>query len=123
MEAWFGNSGHAVKYLFFESEKAEIRQSFRPSYTDFAPTEHVGRELCLLTPLFPEVKLFDHGLVTVLLGAFQVIQQASPSSDQFQQPATGRMIFTMAFQVISQLIDPTSQKRDLDVGTTGVLIV
>jgi hypothetical protein len=30
MEAWSGNSAHAVKYPFFETEKEKIRQGFSP---------------------------------------------------------------------------------------------
>jgi hypothetical protein len=58
-----------------------------------------------------------------LLSSLQVIQKASAGGNQFQKAAAGRMIFAVTLQVIRKLIDPAGQKRDLYVGTSGVVIV
>ena len=85
------------------------------------------REFCSLSPptlqLLSDVELFDDRPVAVDIGLGQVVQKVSSVTNHLKQTAAGMMIVRILLQMLGQLIDASSQDRDLDFGGTGILLV
>ena len=70
-----------------------------------------------------DVELFDDRPVTVDVYFGQVAQKISSVTNHLKQAAAGMMIVGILLQMLGQLIDASSQDRDLDFGGTGILLV
>ena len=77
----------------------------------------------LLLKLLSNVELFDDRTIAVDVYLGQVVQKISSVTNHLQQTATGVMIIGVLLQMLGQLIDPSGQDRDLDLGRTSVCIV
>ena len=78
---------------------------------------------CRARRLVPETKLLDERPVGREIGVPEVGQQPPPGPDHFEQPSTPVMILCMGAEVIGEGVDPLGEKRHLDPGRAGVLVV
>ena len=65
-------------------------------------------------------KSLDQSLVTIIVGALQIIQNLAPLRHELQQPAPRVVVFDMCFEVLRQIIDPFGQEGNLHLGRTGI---
>ena len=67
-----------------------------------------------------QFELFRDGLVTADVLALEIFEQAAALADHHQQSTAGAVIFLVGLQMLSQMVDPVGQQRDLDIGGAGV---
>ena len=83
-----------------------------------APTLHSGN-----FDLLSEVQLFDDRAVTLDIGLLQVAEKVSSVTDHLQKAATAVVILVISLEVLGQILDSVSQKRDLYLRRTCVAFV
>jgi hypothetical protein len=62
-------------------------------------------------------------VVTISLGLAQIIEQTPPLGDHLQQAAPRRVVLPVNLEMLSQMLDPASQKCDLHVCAAGIFIM
>ena len=83
-----------------------------------APTLHSGN-----FGLLSEVQLFDDRAVTLDVGLLQVAKKVSSVTNHLQKSAAAVVILVVSLEVLGQIVDSVSQKRDLNLGRTCVALV
>jgi hypothetical protein len=73
--------------------------------------------------LATQSEAFDEIAVAGVIDSTKVIQQPSPLPNQFEEPASGEMVFGVSFEMSGQVNDALRQERDLYFGGAGVRIV
>jgi hypothetical protein len=73
--------------------------------------------------LMPKVQLPDQILVTISFRFAQIIEQTPALRDHFEQAAPRRMIFPVNLEVLSQMLDPVREKRDLHIRAAGIFVM
>src|SRR4030095_15212199 len=70
--------------------------------------------------LLPNTEPLDQLGVAIRIFALQVVQQASPLTDQLQKAAARVMILRVGLEMLGQVIDALAQERDLYLGGSGI---
>ena len=70
--------------------------------------------------LLPDSKLLDDGAVTPDVLGLQIVQQAAPLANHFQQSPAGMMVLGMNLEMTRQVVDLLAQNRNLNFGRTRV---
>jgi len=73
--------------------------------------------------LLTNIKLFDQLAVSLKIMFHEVIEQATALTNQFKKTKTGRVVFLMQFQVLSQANNTLCEYCDLDLGRSGIFVV
>jgi hypothetical protein len=73
--------------------------------------------------LLSDSQPLDDAFVAVDFLALQVIEKAPPLADEAQEPPPRVVVLLVGLEVFGQIVDPRTQKRDLDLGRTRVLRV
>ena len=83
-----------------------------------SPTLHSGN-----FGLLSEVQLFDDRAVTLDIGLLQVAKKVSSVTNHLQKSAAAVVILVISLEVLSQIVDSVSQKRDLYLRRTGITLM
>src|SRR5512143_1300525 len=73
--------------------------------------------------LLAEAELLDHCPVALDFRRLQIVEKPSPLSHHPEQPAATVMVALVDLEMLRQVLDPFGEKRDLDLGRTGVRLV
>ncbi len=73
--------------------------------------------------LLTELELLRNSLIAVQVRVVQVIQQTAALANHHQEPSTGAMILLVLLQVLSQVIDPLREQRNLHIRRTCIPLV
>ena len=73
--------------------------------------------------LLAQLEFLEDRLVAVGSRPLQVVEETPPCGDEFEQPATGRMVLRVGFEMPGELVDSFGQKRDLNVRAACVFFV
>jgi hypothetical protein len=73
--------------------------------------------------LFAQVQFVDQFFVTIGFSLAQIIEQTPAMRDHLKQAASGRMIFPVGLQVLSQMLDPAGEKCDLHIRAAGIFFM
>jgi len=65
---------------------------------------------------------FTNALVTRLVFALQILQQAATLTNHHEKTTTAMEVVVMFFHVLGEVFDPFSQDCNLDFGGTGVTV-
>jgi len=76
-----------------------------------------------LLKLLSQVQLFDDRAVTLDIGLLQVAQKVSSVTDHLQKAAAAVVVLVIGLQMLGEVVDSVGQKRDLNLGRTGVALV
>src|SRR5262245_42657208 len=90
-----------------------------PSRPGGAHPRPVRSDLLLLA----DAQSLDQLRIPVRILALQVIEQAAALPNEFQQPAAGVVIFCVGFEMLCQVVDSLAEKRNLNFGGSGVVLV
>ena len=71
----------------------------------------------------PKLQLLCNRLIARQVRLMEIIQQTPPLRDHFQHASSGAVVLDVLLQMLSQVINPLSQKGDLHVCGPGVLLV
>jgi hypothetical protein len=74
------------------------------------------REIVEFARLAAKTETAEQGAVPLHVCVGEVVEQPAPLADQLQQAATGRVIFRMIAQMLSQRCDALGEDCDLDLG-------
>jgi hypothetical protein len=66
------------------------------------------------TRLLPKAKPCDDLLVTVVILAFEVVQEAPALPHHLEQALPGMMVLAVNLEVLREVEDPLGKERDLD---------
>src|SRR5690606_35509175 len=69
-----------------------------------------------------QAEALDQRAVALDVGLLQVTEQALALADEQQQATTAVVVVLVLTGVLGQLLDPSGQQRDLDLGGTGVAL-
>jgi hypothetical protein len=101
----------AVRLLGFQAQGSWLR----------APGDGAkGLTLAATCPLLPNTEPLDQLGVAIRILALQVVQEASPLTNQLQKAAARVMIFRVGLEMLGQVIDALAQERDLYLGGSGI---
>ena len=95
-------------------------------YSSFANRITVNRVLASppeVEALFSKSKGLDYFPVPVDVFVFQVVQQPSSLSHEFEQSPSGMVIFSVDFEMLVQMIDALGEKRNLDLRRSRIRVV
>jgi hypothetical protein len=81
-----------------------------------------GGNLCSET-LLPDAEPLDDALVSGEVTTLDVVEHATPLSDELEQPTTGMVILFVNLEVLGEVHDPVCQKRDLHFRGTSIGVV
>src|SRR6185312_2517014 len=70
--------------------------------------------------LAAQAELLDEGAVALEIVLLQVVQKATATADELQQPATRVVVVAVRAQMLGQLVDPPGEHRDLHLRRAGV---
>ncbi len=87
---------------------------------DLAPSTRLGTNSLLEGP---QVQSLIERSIAVVVFRPQVNQQAAPLADQLEQPASRGFVVFMGAQVLGELVDTGSKKRDLHFGRPRVIFM
>jgi len=73
--------------------------------------------------LLAEMELLEDNLVAFRRGVLEVIKELAALRDHLEEPAPGRMVLDVGFQVFRQLVNALREECDLNVGTSRVFFV
>ena len=73
--------------------------------------------------LLAELELLGNGLVTGEIGRVEIIQQTPPLTNHHQQSTPGAVVLLVLLKVLSQMIDPLREQRNLHICRTRVPFV
>jgi hypothetical protein len=73
--------------------------------------------------LFANAEFLDYVLVALGIVVLEVVQQATSLADHHQETAAGGVILFVRLKVVRQFDDPLTEHRDLNFGTTSIVIV
>ena len=70
--------------------------------------------------LLADAELTDHGLVALGIELLEVVEQATPLADQHEEAAARAVVLLVRLEMVRQLADAFTEKRDLYFGTAGI---
>lgn len=73
--------------------------------------------------LAADTKALNQSLVAFRATIFQILEHFPPAGDHGEESATGMMILVMGLEMLSQLKDTLTQKRDLNLWRSGVRLM
>jgi len=73
--------------------------------------------------LFSQTKTLNNLSVPFNILIFQIVQKSPPLTDQLQQAPTGMMVLFVDLEMIRQVFNSCTQKRNLDFGRSRILLV
>jgi len=73
-----------------------------------------------MVALLTKVKLLDEILVTLARGTLEVIEEAAALGDQLKEAVAGMVVFDVGLEMLGQVSDARSDKRDLDIGAASI---
>ena len=78
-----------------------------------------------LRPLFllSEVKLVDDRAVTLDISLLKVAKKVSSVTNHLEKSATAVMVLVIGLEMLGQIVDSVSKKRDLNLRRTGIALV
>ena len=88
-----------------------------------SPAKVAGECFLNLWALLAQAELLERALVAVGRGALEILKQLAAAGDQKQEAPAGRVVFDVRFEMLGELVDALSQKRDLHVSAAGVFLV
>jgi hypothetical protein len=77
----------------------------------------------LSAPLFADSEFIDDGTIPLEVGLLEVIEKASPATDELQQAAAAVMILGVRLEVLSQVGNPAREERDLHFRRSRIALV
>jgi hypothetical protein len=83
----------------------------------------VGDETNNRSQLFAQVQFVDQFLITIGFCFAQIIKQTPALRDHLKEAAAGRVIFPIGLKMLSQMLDPASQKCDLHIRAAGIFVM
>jgi hypothetical protein len=73
--------------------------------------------------LLANAEFLDYVLVALGIVRLEVIEQATTLAHHHQETAAGGVILIVRLEVVRQLTDSFTEHRDLDLGTSRILVV
>ena len=70
--------------------------------------------------LASEAQAADQFLIAALVGLLQIVQQLAALVHHLEQPTTRMVVFLVAREVFGELIDPSRQQGNLDLGRARI---
>src|SRR6185436_17607636 len=70
--------------------------------------------------LVPESEVGDDLPITFEISPPQVVEESTPLTDHFEQPATAVVVLRVGAEVVGEIVDSFGEKGDLDFGRAGV---
>ena len=71
----------------------------------------------------PQTQTSDEGPVAFDVLATEVVEQPPALADQHQQAAPAVVVVLVLTEMLSELVDPLGEQRDLDLGRSRVAVV
>jgi hypothetical protein len=68
-----------------------------------------------------DTEAFDQGLVTIVVGILQVVQQTAALVDHLEQTATRVMILLVIGEMLGEMFNARGEQRDLHFRRTGIV--
>jgi hypothetical protein len=108
---WVENPEPGLKALL-KRKSDPRRQTGGPPWFDVKPVD--GFETFPShTGLLADAQLFNELFVSLRVASLQVLQQPLPPAHHIQQTTPRGVVFTMNPKVLSQVIDPSTEQRNL----------
>ena len=62
----------------------------------------------------------DHGAVAIEILRLEVVEQATTTTDQLEEPTPGVEVLVVGAEVVGEVRDALGQERDLDLGRASI---
>jgi hypothetical protein len=70
--------------------------------------------------LSPDTELFNEPFIAIEVLRMQIIEQSAPFAYEPQKPEARMVVFRVRLQMLGQLLNPSSEYRNLDFGRAAV---